>query len=374
MKIGLLTFHCAQNFGAVLQCYATQEFLKNKGYDVEVIDYRPDYLLRPYRLFNVQRLACGNPIKSGINLVKELIQFPRRCYRQWAYRKFANKYLTLSDTVTKESIPPYYDTYLVGSDQIWNPRLTKGFDDAYFCRFKFPKDNKRYVAYAASMEVKELSAEDKQYYQEVLSRFDAVSVREDELARLLQPLTSQPVTQVLDPTLMADPQIWDAFSTRSSFSKKKYVVIYQGRSNKASERIAKDIAKQVGGEVYILSTWFSLSRGETHMNISPEQFVDIIRNAACVITTSFHGTAFSIIFNRPFYTIRMNDGADTRSQSLLASLNLQDRMIGTDASPLFSAIDYSEANVKLEQLRSRSQQFLLDALQGTEGNFLKSDC
>ena len=361
MKIGLLTFHCAQNYGAVLQCYATQEFLKSKGYEIEVIDYRPDYLLRPYRLFNTKRLVCGNPITSTINLVKELIQFPRRCYRQWAYHRFAKKYLTLSKTVTKALIPSHYDTYIVGSDQIWNPKLTHGFDDAYFCRFAFPKGDKRYIAYAASMEAKELSPEARQYYQEVLKDFDAVSVREGDLAQLLQPLTPLQITQVLDPTLMADPCIWNAFATRH-FTKKKYVVIYQGRSNKASERVAKNIAKQVGGEVFILSTWFSLSRGESHQNIGPEEFVDVIRHAACVITTSFHGTAFSIIFNRPFYTIRMNDGADTRSQSLLESLNLQDRMISTDSSPIFSPIDYSEANTKLKELRCNSQEFLLKAL------------
>lgn len=361
MKIGLLTFHCAQNYGAVLQCYATQEFLKSKGYDVEVVDYRPNYLLRPYRLFNVKRLACGNPIKSCINLVKELIQFPRRCYRQWAYRRFVNKYLALSDAVDQDSIPAYYDTYVVGSDQIWNPKLTYGFDDVYFCRFAFPKGNRRYVAYAASMEAKELCADANQYYQEALAHFDAVSVREGDLAKLLQPLTSLPITQVLDPTLMADPRIWNAFSGRYN-SKKKYVVIYQGRSSKESERIAKEIARQVGGEIVILSTWFSLSRGEKHQNIAPEKFVDIIRNAACVITTSFHGTAFSIIFNRPFYTIRMNDGADSRSQSLLTALGLQDRMVDASKSPIFSTIDYTEANVKLEELRRNSQQFIMDAL------------
>ena len=361
MKIGLLTFHCAQNYGAVLQCYATQEFLKSKGYDVEVVDYRPDYLLRPYRLFNTQRLACGNPITSAINLVKELIQFPRRCYRQWAYRRFTKKYLALSNLVTKETIPTYYDTYIVGSDQIWNPKLTHGFDDAYFCRFAFHKNNKRYIAYAASMEAKELTIDAQEFYKESLKHFDSISVREGNLIQLLQPLTQRKITQVLDPTLMADPRIWNNFLTHHS-EKKKYVVIYQGRSNKASERIAKDIAKQVGGKVVILSTWFSLSRGESHLNVGPDKFIDIIRHAACVITTSFHGTAFSIIFNRPFYTIRMNDGADTRSQSLLEALNLQDRMIDTDSSPIFSTIDYSEANSKLEELRCLSQEFLLNAL------------
>lgn len=361
MKIGILTFHCAENYGAVLQCYATQEFLKDHGHEVCVIDYRPDYLLRPYQLLNTKRINCGKPLQAVVNLSKELIHIPKRCYLKRAFLKFAGKHLALTERATATSIPSDMEAYVVGSDQVWNPKLTKGFDDVYFCRFPFPKDERRYIAYAASMEAKNLDEKAEKYYHESLEQFDAVSVREPNLATLLQPLTHRPITKVLDPTLMADPKIWNTFTCKERFPK-KYVLVYQGRSSTHTLRIAKDIARQIDADVVVLGTWLSFNSHLSYKSVSPEGFIHAIRNAACVVTTSFHGTAFSVIFGRPFYTIKLDDGADSRSQSLLQSLGLSDRMINVSSSPTFSAIDYTATNTTLQRLRKESQEFLLKAL------------
>ena len=319
MKIGILTFHCAENYGAVLQCYATQEYLKSQGHEVCVIDYRPDYLLRPYQLIHTKRIKCSKPLEAVVNLSKELIHIPKRCYLKWAYRRFSTTHLALTKRVTATSIPAELEAYVVGSDQIWNPKLTKGFDDVYFCRFPFPKEGRKYIAYAASMEAKDIDEKGKKYYHDSLQGFDAVSVREQNLATLLQPLTHQPITKVLDPTLMVDPKVWDNFTCKERLPK-KYVLVYQGRSSAHTLRIAKDIARQIDAEVVVLGTWLSLNSHLSYKSVSPEGFIHAIRNAACVVTTSFHGTAFSIIFGRPFYTVKLNDGADSRSQSLLTTL------------------------------------------------------
>ena len=142
MKIGILTFHCAHNYGAVLQCYAMQEFLRSKGHDVEVINYRPNYLLKPYKIFNVKRFSSKKPIRILKGLILEFLLFPVRLKRFYGFENFINNKLILSKTVTKESIPSNYDIYIVGSDQIWNPKITKGFDEIYFCRFPFEKGKK----------------------------------------------------------------------------------------------------------------------------------------------------------------------------------------------------------------------------------------
>lgn len=361
MKTGILTFHCADNYGAVLQCYATQEFLKSQGHDVSVIDYRPDYLLRPYRLIHTRRIACGNPLRAMVNLIKEFIHLPKRYFLKRGYRRFCNDKLSLTDTVTHATIPSSFDAYVVGSDQIWNPRLTHGFDDAYFCRFAFPKENKRYIAYAASMEAKALDVTAEQYYRTTLQQFDALSVREQPLQQLLQPLISQSITQVLDPTLMVTPSVWDSLSAKVRLPQ-KYVLVYQGRSSDHTLRIARDIAHQLDAKVVVLGTWVSFDRKLTYRSVSPEGFIHAVRHAACVVTTSFHGTAFSIIFNRPFYTVRLNDGADSRSQSLLTMLGLQHRMIDVTSTPSFSSIDYTSANARLDDLREVSQKYLQEAL------------
>ena len=362
MRIGILTFHCAHNYGAVLQCYAMQEFLRSKGHDVEVINYRPNYLLNPYKTFNVYRFLSKNPIRILKGLIIEFLLFPVRLKRFFGFEKFINGRLSLSEKVTRSSISPNYDIYIVGSDQIWNPKITQGFDSIYFACFPFAKRTQKYISYAASMESKVLNDEQIEFFKKNLVNFDSLSVRENALQQLLQPLSTKHISQVLDPVLMAPSRIWDRFSS----DKKdigKYVVVYQVRTHPDTLRIARHIASQIGAKVKVLVAWINLrSVEETNQTAIPEDFVDIIRNAACIVTTSFHGTAFSVVFNRPFYTVKLNDGCDTRSLSLLSSLSLEERIVDVADTPQFKEIDYSLANQKLEDLRCCSQEYLLKAL------------
>ena len=362
MKIGILTFHCAHNYGAVLQCYATQEFLRSKGYDVEVINYRPEYLLKPYKLFDRKRISSNSPILYLKMLIVQLLLLCDRYRRFRGFEKFINKHLKIGKVVTKNNIPSDCDVYLIGSDQIWNPKITCDFDPIYFANFPFAKESRKYISYAASMEVKTLCGEQIEFYKKNLNNFDALSVREIELLNLLQTLTPKKISHVLDPTLMVQTNVWDNFSSNKS-EKEKYVVVYQVRNNPNTLRIAHHIANQIGAKVKILVAWLQFIPVDgTNQTASPEEFVDTIRNAACVVTTSFHGTAFSVVFNRPFYTVKLNDGADTRSMSLLCSLGLEDRIIEIDDSPTFTSIDYSITNQKLDKLRKESQDYLLNNL------------
>ena len=355
MKIGILTFHCAHNYGAVLQCYATQEFLRSKGYDVEIINYRPKYLLQPYLLFNIRRIISRNPILMLKKVIKEILTFHIR-YKRWkGFEKFINNRLILSEWVEKTSISSKYDIYIVGSDQIWNNGITNR-DDIYFCKFPFEKGCKKYISYAASMEATTLDKN--ALYKNLLNDFDAISVREKNIQNLLTPYTNLPIQHVLDPTLMVSPKIWDSLPSKSD-NKDKYVVVYQVAENPNTIRIAEHIAKQIGTKVKILVAWIGRNSSIKFQDATPEEFVNTIRNAACVVTTSFHGTAFSLIFNRPFYTIKLSNSGNTRSTSLLKSISLEDRLIGINDFPSFSDIDYNNVNNKLEILRKESQEFLL---------------
>lgn len=360
MRIGILTFHCAHNYGAVLQCYATQEFLRSMGYDVNVINYRPKYLLEPYKLFNRKRILSKNPLRMFKNIIKEIIIFGIRLKRWYGFEKFINRNLILSEIVTKGSIPSNYDIYIVGSDQIWNPKITKGFDGIYFCNFSFEKGHKKYISYAASMESNKLDEDAVNYCGFHLKKFDAISVRERELLELLQPLVNKPIEHVLDPTLLVPPQIWNRFL--SNKNKDRYVVVYQVRGNKNTIRIAQHIANQIGAKIKILAAWPQIRIKDTYQTATPDSFINTIKNAACVVTTSFHGSAFAIIFNRPFYTVNLNDGEDSRSSSLLKSLDLSDRMIGINDLPIFSLIDFKPINQKLDVLRRESQHIILNSI------------
>lgn len=357
MKIGILTFHCAHNYGAVLQCYALQEYLKGLGHEAYIINYRPKYLLSPYQLIDKKRILSKNPLKVIYNIIKETILFIIRYRRYKGFEGFINKHLNLTKIVRKDAIPSDYDAYIVGSDQIWNPKITRGFDDIYFCNFPFPKGNKKYISYAASMESKSLENKAKSYYEQMLKNFDHISVRESDLLQLLQPLTTTSIKHVLDPTLMVQPSIWNKLIS-NHIPNEKNVVVYQVRNNKNTLRIAKHIAQQLGAIVIELTAWVMMKQWKAFQDATPIDYLNLIRNASCVITTSFHGTAFSLIFNRPFYTIKLNDGADSRSNSILTALHLEDRMISTDSLPTFSEIDYSIVNNRLNKFRKYSQCFL----------------
>lgn len=361
-KIGILTFHCAHNYGAVLQCYALQETLKKMGHDVEVIDYRPEYLLTPYNIFNKCRIQSKNPILVIKHSIREMLLLAVRIKRHHAFDKFITNRLNLSYHVAGHNIPDCYDVYIMGSDQIWNPKITKGFDPVYFGKFNFQKKGKKYISYAASMEAKTLSEQVKNSYKKLLKNFDFISVRETQLAALLQPLTDLNVSVVLDPTLLADISIWNDIAKDPNI-KDKYVLVYQVRTNDSTLYIADNIAKQINAKVIEITAWHDIKfRNNKLQYESPESFLGLIKNASCIITTSFHGTAFSIIFNRPFFCIQLDDEEDTRSISLLKSLKIENRLISKDDNPVFVNIDYKEINKRMSQLKKSSLEILTSAL------------
>ncbi len=365
MKIGILTFHCAHNYGAVLQCYALQETLRGMGHDVEVIDYRPYYLKKPYSWFDIHRFISKNPFKALHKSIKEIILLKSRYKRYTAFENFIKYNLNLSEEVCVDKISSKYDIYIMGSDQIWNPKITHGFDPVFFGNFKFIKGKKKYIAYAASMEAKFLKDQEVKYYTKALENFDAIGVRELQLAHLLQPLTDTFIETVLDPTLLADTTIWDKIVENPNIGQ-KYVLLYQARINSNANRIAEEIAKQINAIVIEVTIDVSTNSNKNILQcVSPEKFLGLIKNAACVVTVSFHGTAFSVIFKKDFYCIELGDGRDTRAQSLLSSINLENRLIKKLDSPIFSKIDYTEEiDSKLLQMRDKSVKFITNAING----------
>jgi len=360
MKIGVLTFHAAHNYGAVLQAYGTQEYLRSLGHDVEIIDYRPEYIVTPYKLIDSKRIFYKNPLKTVKRLFGEVMIFRRLLLRYNRFNKFINERFNLSSRVS-DTVPPDYDAYIFGSDQVWNPKITKGFDQVFFGGFT-AKPGSRKIAYAASMEAIDLTAPQKDFFTKALKNLDSIGVREFQLQELLQPLSAKPISTVLDPTLLLESSEWEKIAVQPKIDQ-KYVLVYQVRVNEATLKIANDLARQIGGVVVQLGghvDWKYVNR--RYQSASVEEFLGWIKYADCVVTTSFHGTVFASIFNRPFYTISLHDGGDSRSGSLLKSLGLSERLISLDTSPFFTEIDYSDVNIKLNEIRKESYKFLQNAL------------
>jgi hypothetical protein len=363
MRIGILTFHFAHNYGAVLQAYALQECLKNMGHKVTIINYKQRYVARVHNVFSLSRFKIKSPVILVKKIIFELLVLSRRILRYFRFNKFISSCLNLSAPVDKKNIPQNFDLYIIGSDQIWNYRITNSFDGVYFGDFRRNSASKL-VSYAASMELLSLSESQQEYIKTKLEHFDGISVRESSLAELLQPLTGKRIFTTLDPTFLIDGPQWDAITKRKILAK-KYVLIYQVWHNKGSARIAAIIAKQLDAEIIevpgnSVNTW---RIKKNHIQcMSPFDFVGLIRYASCVITTSFHGTALSVVFNRPFYAIKPEDRKNNRVTEILEKLGLSNRNISGNDDPQFSEIDYTIINQRLVGLRDGSMSFIHNAI------------
>jgi hypothetical protein len=245
----------------------------------------------------------------------------------------------------------------MGSDQIWNLQVTKVFDNAYWGNFGGNKDAKK-ITYAASMSYYSLTESQKSEMANLLKNFHSISVREVELKHYLSENFKIGSVLVLDPTFLLTKSDWKMISSKHHISK-KYVLVYSVDLRSYVFRIAKIIANQLDARIIELTMDVDkdviLNRFQA---ASPEEYLGLFENAECIATSSFHGTAFSVIFNKPFYCIKHGSDKDTRQKTVLAKLDLLDRLITRDTNPVFSPIDYSEANEILEKLRKDSIAFL----------------
>ncbi len=356
MRIGILTFHCAYNFGAVLQCYALYSTIKSLGHDVEIINYRPDYLATRRPTFHWYTFINRSPWR----LIERVKGIKKSKAHYQKFTEFCNQNLILSPLCTSQEelkeVCNKYDCAIVGSDQVWCEKYN-GHDGSWF---GVDTQNKlKWIGYA-------VSAGHTQYdsvtLKKLTGRFEAIGARELDLYKTLGSCLNSKIAHVLDPTLLAPSNIWGKWS--SPILREPYILTYQGRETDYTFRLAKSIAKQLGIKKIIPVDFYSNVKGngfETYV-CSPSEFVALVKNASCVVTTSFHGTAFSVILGTPFYTIRLNDGADGRSQDLLDNIHLSERMVDVNSDVAFSEYDTVAVHNELSRLKEQSLIFLKNSL------------
>ena len=358
MKVGILTFHAAHNFGAMLQAYALQEQIRINGHEPWIINYVPEYIASKRPTLQKWMFTHGRALQT-IKYYFKIMRKAKKSYDKYKY--FAHEYMKLTNICNiredLSSICRYFDCIILGSDQIWNIKFN-GKDSVWFGDIEGFKG--KLILYAASAGDKVLDKDIKNILQKKIYDFSAISVRESHLAQQISNIeTKLKISVVLDPSLMVDPKIWHKWQI--PIRTDKYIVTYQAREDENVFRIATEISNQIGHECKILNVDFwnsSFRKGVEKAIVSPSEFISLIHNSQCVITTSFHGTAFSIINEVPFYTLYLNDGADGRSEELLNKLGLTERMVDKTASPQFTSINYNLVNKKLNILRSASQDFL----------------
>lgn len=356
MKLGIITYHRAHNYGAILQAIALRMILKKLGHEVYYIDYWPDYHKEAYSFFSFRKLVSGKLqyLKSRLVLAKEI----------------KNRIRQFDIDISKYILPfcmPYvssivYDYVIYGSDQIWRTQSIGHVNPVYFGQNRITA--KKHITYAASMGVLVSSKDEITNIKIWLEKFYAISVRENDLKNYLLSLGYNS-TLVLDPTLLLTSSEWDRIMNLDFCSKSdedEYVLYYNLNEDVFDYDAVKKFARIKKLRLIELKGHATKDTDEIISQCGPRQFVSLIRGAKYILTTSYHGLAFSIIYHKDFY-VSFNKNIN-RALTLLENLNLKDRLIAPKETiiPSLAPIEYTTVDSKIGEMRLQSLGFLQTAI------------
>lgn len=364
MKVGIVTFHRAENFGATLQAYALQTYLTHQGCDAEIIDYRCPFIERNYDVLNPRILWSRKNALISLKLyMKRFFNLKDRIQKKRNFKTFWTKYYHLSPSVSKITRDLGYDVYIVGSDQVWNLHLTGGADKMYFLSFPM-KEGAKKVSYAASSEndPKGLLWKNKELIRGYLQSFNSISVREEFLRTDLKRYIDNPISICLDPTFLLEKEYYDEIAIMPK-DIGKYVLVYHMTPVIDSISLANKIAANRGCTVIEIFGGYSDSKdkGRCKSNLGPSEILGYMACAEAIVTTSFHGLALSLIMNKDFWIV--NHSGNYRQRNLLSLLSLDSRMVENyNNCDIGQSIDYGMVNTVLSDLVSRSKVFLQECI------------
>ena len=361
MKVCTITCHNAVNHGARLQAFALLYYLKSLGHNVEVVDYRPEYMSFSDKVW----YWPGVSVKMWAKLFLQLQLRVDSVRRHAAFESFSEKYIhrtkqiynTLSEL---QKNPPQADIYIAGSDQIWNTLFRNGKDAAYYLDFGVPETKR--ISYAASFALPSLFSDCESFVKEHLSVFDKISVRESSGVDILSAL-GYDAQVVVDPVFLLSADEWDMLLDCHN-NKEKYVLVYDVMGCNTIKYIAKRLAKKYGCKVYSISSRRFVYAEKNFSQAGPDKFVELIRNARCVVSNSFHGTAFAMIYHRDFFVVDRKDGLNERMHSLLMQFGLESRCVMANVldKVVSEKISYKTIDSILHGKISLSKEFLDKAL------------
>ena len=373
MKTGLVTFFHIHHYGAHLQACATAKKVQALGSECEIVNY---YVNQDNSLFRKGKSPRALAANAHTALHKAALQ--RRYDR---FEAFAAEHLPIGETFYPDSAAlheakPEYDVILSGSDQIWNPLIfpDKHFDPVYFGTFT----HARRIAYAPSFAIKEVPCGMEEELAGYLKEFTHISTREKQGAKIVKSVTGKEVPTVLDPTLLLNREEWSAIARKPALAG-GYILAYCINKPGALSAYIERLAAETGLPVVQLCG----IRGKVHpkakqvMDAGPAEFLGWFENASYVCTNSFHGTVFSTVFQKPFFTTvaphEMGDPTVSRTGNLLSALGLTRRIIGrSDTADLLAPIDYAALESRLAALRERSARYLRCALENVP--FEEEEC
>lgn len=367
-KIGILTFHQALSYGAKLQAYALQQFMQKNGIDNEIIDYTCHFMYT--RLIRPIRVGTYHKARS---FYRSLITMRQTGIDRRKSIAFRTKYIKLSRPFTEKNIAEASDEYaafISGSDQVWSPTVV-GFDKIYFLNFARPEQK---YSYAASIGERNLTDAQAVEYKKLLSDFRKFSVREQNAADVIKELTGRSSVINIDPTLLLTAEEWDKIimPVKEIDPNEPYIFLFNVKTPNTLFDYAKKLSRETGLKIYsIQKNRRNRVDGVTYLDpVMANEFVWLIKNARYVVTNSFHGTAFSIIYKKD-YAIEFDyrGGRNIRSQELMNNLGIKNREIINNGDTNPSAeVDWNSVEEKLALHRQASLDYLISIKKDVYGD------
>lgn len=351
MKIYTLTCNNAYNYGAVLQAYALQKYLTKLGNDVKIIDYYPPYL---------RKISEKYRNNYFLIIIRKILYFPDYHKSEKVFSKFKMNYLKITkrcdnkDDIINLDKP---DLFVVGSDQVWNPYLENGKDDCYF--LNFGKVNK--ISYAASISAYKLDDKYKKMFYSLLNDYISVTVREKNSVKLLKEIgiNSQ---YVMDPVYLLSVDEWEEMCTDDYTD--DYILVYALHHIQEIYDYAFKLAKKLNVKVYVISVEIKeIFRGNDKFFWNPEvtTYLSLFKNAKGVVSNSFHGVSFGLIFNKPVHIFDTEEN-DMRLKNIIDLFNISNRVNRiNDYRILENVIDEQTKELLCYEIK-RSKEILQDML------------
>lgn len=354
-KIGIVTFHHASSYGAVLQTYALQNFMFNLNIDNKVVNYRCKFIEDRARVF---KYIKGKSLRNYAYSLKNAksITLSRK-----NSETFGKKFLKITKPYYKDSISQCaddFDAFVAGSDQVWSP-VCVGFDPTYF--LNFAKEGQRF-SYAASFGTTTLPENKLDEYKKRLSVFDKISVREESGKEIVSNLIGKEAFIHVDPTLLLKKEQWDKLAAANEQTE-PYIFLFTVLKPKNLVNYAVELAEKTG--MKIIYPCKGKKTRNSHIEyikpVTADKFISLIKNAAYVCTNSFHGNAFSLIYHKNF--IVETDTAtveNNRSKELMKKLGLKNRILAKGLSPdIDFKTDWESVDKYFELERKNSAEYLL---------------
>lgn len=362
-KVGIVTIHKINNYGAALQAYALNHHIRSLGHDAKTIDFRTYRVAESYKLLH--------PVENRMDLVRnaQAMFYAGKLRRRKArFDRFLAEKVPMTDQAwySNEELRAAeldFDTYICGSDQIWNTHC-RNYDDAFILEFARGRGER--ISYAASLGASSIHPEMQERFRRELSEYRAVSVRESDAVSIIEPLAGKPVAHVCDPVLLLTPEQWRK-TAAAPLMKEPYIFFYHVKGDLPGMRAyVRALSERTGMKIVAVTMNLRemLYPNVKHYDAGPAEFLSLIDNAAYVVTNSFHATAFSLLFRKKFMVFSPRSSGPSRLTSILASSSLMDRVWDKGGcTPIEGEIDYDAAWQRLRPFVDASAEFLKKALE-----------